>query len=200
MDILTQVASYAQETYPQDYSRHIAEVVSYVRQLAAKTGADAEIAAIAAYFHDISRVSMGAEEHNLRSAEMARAWLSEQGYPAERIDRVAAAIVAHMLPARGQAREAVPMEGRILYDADKIARASGLPLLSSLVRLGQHVSSDDVTYQHLATAVRKGRQTTEEAYHSLYTEAARELAEQGFRRTLEFCDQILMLDAFEGAR
>ena len=51
MDILKQVASHARETYPADDFRHILEVVSYVRQLAAETGADPEIATIAAYFH-----------------------------------------------------------------------------------------------------------------------------------------------------
>ena len=136
---------------------------------------------------------MGAEEHNVRSAEMAREWLAQHGYPAQRTDRVAAAVVAHMLSACGQDRDSVAIEGRILYDADKIARASGLPLLASLVHLGQQVSWEDLSYGQLAAAVNKGRQVTEEAFHSLYTAQARELAEPGYRRTLEFCDQILKL-------
>ncbi len=193
MGIVEEVAAYARKTYPAGDFPHIVEVVTYGRQLAMRMGADEEIITIAAYFHDISRATIGPEEHNVRSAEMAREWLGQRGYPAERIQRIAAAIIAHMRPVLGPERESVPIEGRILYDADKISRAQGLGLVGALVHLGGQLSWEDLRYAQLAAAIRRGRDVTEEAYNTLYTAAARELTGPGYRRALEFCDSLLEL-------
>ncbi len=199
MNLIEEIVTHARNTYLAGDFPHIVEVVAYARRLARTTGADEEIVTIAAYFHDISRGTMGPEEHNVRSAEMAREWLSQRGYPAERIERVAAAIVAHMRPTTGPEREPLAIESRILYDADKISRAQGIGLLGALVRLGQQTSWEELGYAHLAAAIQEGRNVTEEAYHTLYTDAARELAGPGYLRTVEFCDQLLELEVFKAA-
>jgi len=196
MNLLDQVAAYARATYPAGELPHILEVVAYAQTLARRMGANEEIVSIAAYFHDISRVTMGPKDHNVDSAEMARHWLGQHGCPTERIERVVAAIVAHMLPVTGPERELLPLESRILYDADKIGRAQGLGLIGVLVRLGQHVPWDELSYTELATVIRKGRAVTEEAYRSLYTDAARELAGPGYRKAVDFCDSLLQAEVF----
>ncbi len=196
MDIVAEAAVHARATYPAGDWPHIAEVAAFAQKLAKQTGADEEIVTLAAYFHDISRATMGPQEHHIRSAAMARQWLSERGYPAEGIKRVAAAIVAHMLPVTGPERGAVPIEGRILYDADKISRTQGMALLGGLARLGGEVPWETLSYEQLAVAVRQARRVTEETYESLYTAAARELAGPGYQRAIAFCDGLLEMEAF----
>ena len=193
------VAAHAHDTYPAADFPHILEVVAYAQQLAAKAAADEEIVTIAAYFHDISRATLGPEEHNVKSAEMARQWLCQHGYPEERTKRVTAAIVAHMRPTVGQERESLPVESRILYDADKIGRAQGVGLLGALVHLGQQASWGELGYAQLAEAIQRGRDVAEQTYHSLYTDAARELAAPGYRLVIEFCDQLLAMEVFQVA-
>ncbi len=196
MAIAQELAAYAKRTYPAGDWPHIVEVVASGQQLAKRTGADEEIVTLATYFHDISRASTGAEDHNVKSAEIAREWLRQRGYPAERIERVAEAIVAHMRPVTGPERQSVSLEGRVLYDADKISRAQGFGLLGVLVRLGKLVSWEDLSYGQLADAVKTGRDVTQEAYRTLYTDAARELAGPGYNRAIEFCDHLLRLEVF----
>jgi putative nucleotidyltransferase with HDIG domain len=196
VDIVAEAAVHARATYPAGDWPHIAEVAALAQKLAKQTGADEEIVTLAAYFHDISRATMGPQEHHIRSAAMARQWLSERGYPAEGIKRVAAAIVAHMLPVTGPERGAVPIEGRILYDADKISRTQGMALLGGLARLGGEVPWETLSYEQLAVAVRQARRVTEETYESLYTAAARELAGPGYQRAIAFCDGLLEMEAF----
>lgn len=196
MDIVAEAAAHARATYPAGDWPHIAEVAAFAQKLAKQTGADEEIVTLAAYFHDISRATMGPQEHHIRSAAMARQWLSERGYPAKGIKRVAAAIVAHMLPVTGPERGAVPIEGRILYDADKISRTQGMALLGGLARLGGEVPWETLSYEQLAVAVRQARRVTEETYESLYTAAARELAGPGYQRAIAFCDGLLEMEAF----
>lgn len=196
MSILDEVAAYAKEAYPAADFPHIVEVVTYGQQLARQMGADEEIVTVAAYFHDISRVTLGPENHNVKSAEMAREWLIQHSYPQERIERVMAAIIAHMSAVAGPERESVPLEGRILYDADKISRAQGMGLIGMLVHLGAQTNWEGLTYAQLAAAIRRGRELTEEAYRSLYTEAARDLAGPGYRRAIAFCDGLLQMEVF----
>lgn len=197
MDLLQKVVAFARSSYAAGDWPHIIEVVQYAQQLARAMGADEEIVTIAAYFHDMSRATTGRHQHNIKSAQMARQWLTEHGYPAERTSRIAAAIVAHMRPSVGPEREALPMEDRILYDADKISRAQGMGVVGALVQLGHQASWEELGYAQLAAALQKGRRVTEEAYHTLYTDAARQLAGPGYQRALAFCDQLLSMQAFQ---
>lgn len=199
MDLLQEVMAYARGSYPSGDWPHIIEVVQYAQQLAQATGADEEIVTIAAYFHDMSRATSGPHQHNIKSAQMARQWLTEHDYPAERTSRVAAAIVAHMRPAVGSGREALAVEDRILYDADKIGRSQGVGVVAALVQLGQQGSWEELGYAQLAAALEKGRRITGEAYLTLYTDAARQLARPGYQRALSFCDQLLAMSVFQGA-
>jgi len=197
MDIVDEAATHARKTYPDGDWPHIAEVVTYARQLARRLVADEEIVTIAAYFHDISQATMGPEEHNVKSAAIAREWLGQRGYSRERIERVAAAIIAHMRPVVGPGRERLSLEERILYDADKIGRAQGIGLLGASVRLGSQITWEDLSYAQLAAVVKRGRDVTQKTYNSLYTNAAREVAAAGCKRTIDFCNGLLEMEVFK---
>ena len=198
-ELLRAAEEHARKTYPPSDWPHISEVVDCTRRLAASACADQEIVTLAAYFHDISRATSGPESHNVLSAAIAREWLKERSYSVGRTERIAAAIIAHMRPQEGPTRESLPIESRILYDADKISRARGLGLVGALVRLGQQTPWEELSYAQLATAIQRGREVTDKAYQTLYTDAARELAGPDYRRTIEFCDCILELQVFRRA-
>ena len=198
-DIVEEARTYAREQYPQGDWPHILEVVSYAHSLARSVGADEEIVALAAYFHDISRATRGAKDHNLHSAAMAIEWLASKGCPPHRARQVAEAIKAHMEPLQGPTAKSLPLESQVLYDADKLGRARGMGLVGSLVQLGSAVSWETLTYESLASAIRKGMRSTEVAFQTLYTTQARDLAREDHQRVMAFGRQLLELEAFRDA-
>ena len=139
---------------------------------------------------------MGSDEHNVQSAAIAREWLGQRGYPRERTERVAAAIIAHMRPVVGPGRERLSLEERLLYDADKIGRAQGIGLLGAAVRLGSQITWEDPSSAQLTAVVERERDVTQRTYTSLYTDAAREVAAAGYRRTIDFCASLLGTELF----
>src|ERR687884_1327750 len=131
------VAQYAEEVMGKEGFRYVSAVVANCKMLALELEAqqshlepvDTEALIIAAYLHDISTVAYGYHEHQLKSAEMAVEFLQRLDMPAERISKVEQAILAHMTAFSPDEREAASIEGRILYDADKLGRLSGLAVV-----------------------------------------------------------------------
>ena len=197
MSVVKAARQYVRTTYPEADWPHIRDVVNTAIRLARQENADQEIVTLAALFHDISRTLTGVPNHNIESAHMARVWLSAHQYPEARIQRVCGAIIAHMRPMPADTPTPLPIESRILYDADKISRAQGLGLISALVRLGSPVTWEGLTYPELETAIAQGRAVTQEAFDTLYTESARQAARDGLDRAITFCDGLLSLDVFK---
>jgi uncharacterized protein len=85
---------------PAFFDEHLAVVAKYAVELGRTLGADLEIVELAAWMHDLSAVQDFAAlpRHAALSAEIARKMLPERGYPAERIERVAACIASHSVP------------------------------------------------------------------------------------------------------
>jgi HD superfamily phosphodiesterase len=79
---------------------HIVNVVRFSKELAVRTGANAEIVEIAALLHDYAAIkdySM-AVNHHVRGAREADALLKRLGYPDDKIEQVKTCIYCH----RGQ--------------------------------------------------------------------------------------------------
>ncbi|NLH42213.1 MAG: HD domain-containing protein [Planctomycetes bacterium] len=85
---------------PAFFDEHLSVVARYAVELGGTLGADLEIVELAAWMHDLSAVQDFAvlPKHAALSAEIARKMLQERGYPAERIERVAACIASHSTP------------------------------------------------------------------------------------------------------
>ncbi|MCL5281669.1 MAG: HD domain-containing protein [Planctomycetes bacterium] len=85
---------------PAFFEQHLSVVVAYAMTLAETLRADLEIVELAAWLHDIAAVQdvTALPKHPALSAEVARKMLWERGYPAERIERVAACIASHSAP------------------------------------------------------------------------------------------------------
>src|SRR5207253_9118892 len=88
-------------------------------------------------------------------------------------------------------RASASIEGRILYDADKLGRLSGLAVVTSLIEFGARYPNRAVTGDVLAAILRHIEERFVELYQSLNTAPAREMAQVKFGNTLAFLDGII---------
>ncbi|MEQ9402001.1 MAG: HD domain-containing protein [Cyclobacteriaceae bacterium] len=106
--IVKQAESYAREILWRDLPEsmtyhsinHTIDVVESAIEIGRKQGldeGDIEILQLAAWFHDLG-YSQGCENHEKLGADMAREFLVEKDYPADRIDKVTDCIMATQMP------------------------------------------------------------------------------------------------------
>ncbi len=195
VEVVPAVAKYVEDVLSQERFRHVSAVVANCKMLVAEledTGdLDKDALIIAGYLHDISTVAHGFHDHHLKSAEMAVEFLQELDVPAERISKVEQAILRHATPASAEEREKEPLEGRILYDADKLGRLSGLAIVTSLIEFGARYPDRAVTGEILASILRHIEERYIDLYQSLNTDLAREMAKAKFNNTLAFLDGVI---------
>lgn len=199
-DIVQVVARYAEEVLGNEGFRYVSAVVANCKLLALELleeqeetdrSLDQEALVIAGYLHDISTVAYGFHEHHLKSAEMAVAFLRQHRVAETRIKNVEQAILTHTTMVSAQEREHAPLEGLILYDADKLGRLSGLAVVTSLIKFGARYPNRAVTGDVLAAILRHIEERFIELYQSLNTKPAREMAREKFHGTLAFLDGVI---------
>ncbi len=103
-----------------DFS-HIERVYRMAERLAQTEGADLEIVRAAVLLHDADGTTPGSVsrvEHHLRSAEIARKVLADEGWPEARIAAVQHCIRAHRY--RDDREPPATIEAKCLFDADKL--------------------------------------------------------------------------------
>ncbi len=101
------------------FEGHVSVVAHYAQEIAEEIGANAEIAVLAAYFHDIARAwSVDADPALMNeSLQKASELMTKQGYTQQEIDAVHIAILHH-----GCKGELPPTEeGKVLATADALA-------------------------------------------------------------------------------
>jgi hypothetical protein len=197
--VVPTVAQHAEEVMGKEGLRYVSAVVANCKMLALELEAqednlepiDTEALIMAAYLHDISTVTHGFHEHHLKSAEMAVEFLRKLDMPSERISKVEQAILAHMTVFSLEQRGSASIEGRILYDADKLGRLSGLAVVTSLIEFGARYPNRAVTGDVLVAILRHIEERFVELYQSLNTAPAREMARVKFGHTLAFLDGII---------
>lgn len=209
-EILQAVTQYAEEIHGEEGFRYISAVVANCKMLAiqmeeqengedegeieyenGRNNLDMDTLIIAAYLHDISTTTYGYYDHQIKSAELAVEFLRELDLPEEPIRKVEQAILAHTTAVSSEEREAVPLEGRILYDADKLGRLSGLAVVTSLIEFGARYPNRAVTGEVLTSVLRHIEERYVELYQSLHTAPAREMAREKFGNTLAFLDGVI---------
>jgi len=195
VEVVPAVAKFVEDLLSQERFRHVSAVVANCKMLVAEledTGdLDMDALIIAGYLHDISTVAHGFHDHHFKSAEMAVEFLQELDVPAERISKVEQAILRHATPTSAVEREKVPLEGRILYDADKLGRLSGLAIVTSLIEFGARYPDRAVTGEVLASILCHIEERFIDLYQSLNTDLAREMAKAKFNNTLAFLDGVI---------
>jgi len=197
-DVVQTVAHYAEEALGEEGFRYVSTVVANCKMLTLELEAqeenpvsvDMDVLVIAAYLHDIATITHGFDDHPHRSAEMALAFLRELGIRAEELHKIEQAILVHTTtdPA---VRNFAPIEGLILYDADKLGRLSGLAVVTSLIEFGARYPNRVVTSDVLAVILRHIEERFIELYQSLNTQPARDMAREKFHRTLAFLDGVI---------
>ena len=196
-DVTQAVADYVEQILGKESYQFICAVVANCKMLALELDddevgqLDMEALTLAAYLHNISTVEHGYQNHHIKSAEMAVDFLRELDVPAERIQKVEQAILIHTSAVPQQQRAGGPLEGRVLFDADKLGRLSGLAVVTSLIEFGARYPDRAVTSEVLAAILRHIEERFVELYQSLHTAPAREMARNKFGNTLAFLDGVI---------
>jgi HD superfamily phosphodiesterase len=197
--IVQATADYAEKVLGNEGFNYISAVVANCRMLAAEmdegeedtSTLDMEALIIAAYLHNISTIEFGFPDHHLKSAEMAAKFLRELDAPQSCITKVEQIILTHTAAIAADEQESIPLEGRILYDADKIGRLSGLAVVTSLIEFGARYPNRAVNAEILAAILRHIEERFVDLYQSLNTVPAHNLAQDKFGNTLAFLDGVI---------
>ena len=199
-EIVPAVAQYAEEVMGTEGFRYVSAVVANCKMLALELEAqedeelpaiDLDALSIAGYLHDISTVAHGFQDHQVKSAEMAVEFLQSQEAPEDLIQKVQQAILTHTQVAQPDQQDEPVTEGRILYDADKLGRLSGLAVVTSLIEFGARYPNRAVTGEVLAAILRHVEERFIELYQSLNTAPARNMARDKFNNAIAFLDGVI---------
>lgn len=203
-DVMQAVARHAEEVMGSEGFLYVCAVVANCKMLALELetqeeGKDAETSSsidtdalvVAGYLHDISTVEHGFHDHQIKSAEIAGEFLQGLNVPEETIEKVQAAILTHTTVADPEQTDEPMTEGRILYDADKLGRLSGLAIVTSLIEFGARYPNRAVTGEVLAAILRHVEERFIELYQSLNTEPARNMSRDKFHHALAFLDGVI---------
>ncbi len=198
-EVVQAVADHAEKVMGKEGFHYISTVVANCKMLVAELeGSEEDTSTLnmdallfAAYLHNISTVEYGFHNHHLKSAEMAVEFLRGLDVPRECISRVEQTILTHTRSAATDERETIPLEGRILYDADKLGRLSGLAVVTSLIEFGARYPNRAVNGEILAAILRHIEERFVDLYQSLNTTPARDMAKEKFGHTLAFLDGVI---------
>ncbi|HHY95243.1 MAG TPA: HD domain-containing protein [Firmicutes bacterium] len=191
MDLVQAASTYARDLLGGEEAPlwlHVKKVVEVCQQLAPPAHTDQEVLLLAAYLHDIGYATGPALDHERRSADMARQFLRDRGVPPDRVELVVQTILAHVFPVFGQERDNLSLEAKILYDADKLQRASGLAALGVIWEAAR--KDPDGSMAGFRSLLSQARKQQEQVYGSLYTDRARQLACEGYRAALNYIDAL----------
>ncbi len=112
---------------------HILRVYRLAERIGQAEGADMEILLAAVLLHDTADAAPDSQSerptHHLASADFARRYLTEEGWPEDRIEAVLHCIHTHRF--RGTERPQT-LEARILYDCDKLDVTGAIGVLRTV--------------------------------------------------------------------
>jgi HD superfamily phosphodiesterase len=197
--IVQAVATHAEKALGKEGYNYTCAVVANCRMLVAELEEGNEkirslnmnALIIAAYLHNISTIEFGFPDHHVKSAEMAAAFLHTLDAPEQLTSQVEQIILNHTNAVAAEEGDSIPFEGRILYDADKIGRLSGLAVVTSLIEFGARYPNRAVNADILAAILRHIEERFIDLYQSLNTVPAQHLAEEKFGNALAFLDGVI---------
>jgi HD superfamily phosphodiesterase len=197
--IVQAAADYAEKVLGNEGFHYINAVVANCKMFAAEldegeediSALDMDALIISAYLHNISTAEFGFPNHHLKSSEMAVEFLRKLDAPEYCITKVEQIILTHTRAVTPDEQKTIPLEGRILYDADKIGRLSGLAVVTSLIEFGARYPNRAVNAEILAAILRHIEERFVDLYQSLNTIPAHNLAKEKFSNTLAFLDGVI---------
>lgn len=203
---IDQARAYYADGDPVHGFSHVLRVLRLVQHIGLREGADMEVLETAALLHDIARPDEvdGMNCHATLGAERAHVILADA--PPGKVTAVSEAIRSHRFR-----DNVVPstMEGRILYDADKLDSIGAIGVARAYAYGGQHgqelwaeVSEQYAGRRRLAgqgDATRDGHTPAHEfafklsrIKDTLFTETAKQMAEERHRFMNAFYDRLAM--------
>lgn len=113
------------EADEDDWKYHLVPVLNYSKKLAVLLGADEEIVELAALLHDIGRIRIGDEDHDVTGAEEAEKILKQFNCPAEKIEAI-----KHCVRSHRSRTDVLPqtLAAKIIANADAMAHFDILPV------------------------------------------------------------------------
>lgn len=162
---------------------HVERVFNLCMHIGREEGADLEILALAAILHDVARPLESAgkvEDHAAEGARIARHYLRSLGYPEEKVEAVVHAIEAHRFSRDPKPRT---LEAKILSDADKLDAMGAIGIARVFMYSGEHGRDINASLEHFEEKILKLKDI-------MYTETARNMAEERHRFTVKFIERI----------
>ena len=198
-EVVQAVAEYAESVMGQEGFRYISAVVATCKMLALElesvdeeaNSVDMDALVVSAYLHNISTIEFGFQEHQVKSAEMAVKFLREAKGSDTLVNTVDKVLLAHTTVLPPEERASLPLEARIIYDADKLGRLSGLAVVTSLIEFGARYPNRAVNGEVLCAILRHIEERFVDLFQSLNTNPAREMAREKFGNTLAFLDGVI---------
>ena len=176
---------------PFDYRfEHVMAVVRHGKYLQRHEGGNLKVIVAACYLHDIGKsffVKEGKNKHHgIKSAEMSKDILSGiRDFSKEEIEHVAEAIKHHVGLFKDNKERC--LEGKILWDADKLTKVGALSLAHSLAIAGAFggIDTEGIVKRGL-----KWAELVPQIVNSFHTETARKLGKQRAEILLSFYKQL----------
>jgi HD superfamily phosphodiesterase len=198
-EVVQAVAEHAESVMGQEGFRYISAVVATCKMLALELESADEEAnqvnmdalVISAYLHNISTLEFGFHDHQIKSAEIAVEFLREHEATDELVTTVEKTLLEHTTVLPPEERASLPLEARIIYDADKLGRLSGLAVVTSLIEFGARYPNRAVNGEVLCAILRHIEERFVDLFQSLNTDPAREMAREKFGNTLAFLDGVI---------
>jgi uncharacterized protein len=164
---------------------HTLRVLATAQKIARVENADSDIVTVAAIFHDVAKLNSEQEEHAERGAAIAQDYLTRAGFAADWIARVCRVIVNH--PAALEFDAPLPLEDRILRDADRLDEVGALGIVWTVMNVGLEAPS----YAEVRARIAKyDRKTAECVVAKMMTRTGREFAEQRLKFVNDFITQL----------
>lgn len=184
--------------------QHTLNVLANAEQILVGEGADSDssdVVQVAVIMHDISMFVCEHEIHGRVSAEIAKPYLLEQGYPTEFVARVARAIAEHgtdlgPLPPDQQGA-LFSWEGKIVLEADILDKLGASAITDTLLVLGKK----DVLGFECRMELAQGRAMERASFFKdyIWTDTGKRMAAQRFAFFQKFIEQ-LSQEVVEGSK
>jgi uncharacterized protein len=134
---------------------HILNVADLARHIAREEGADEDVVAVAALFHDIAKLEADQEAHADEGARVAREFLETHGdYPSSFVDAVCAVVRDHSY--QGPLSD-VSLETRCLIEADVLDKVGANGTALMLLRMGYEARTHMDAAEMVERVLERGR-------------------------------------------
>lgn len=182
---------------------HIQRVWKLTQQIAAREGANLEIAELGALVHDIADWKFCAGDETVGPRE-ARRLLSDEGVPGDVIEAVADIVATISFKGAGVTTAMKTLEGQCVQDADRLDAMGAIGIARCFAyggHAGRAMYDPDVhpTMHATAEAYKSAKGTSLNHFHEklfllkdrMNTASGRAMAEERHRYMMEFVDRFL---------